>query len=131
MKQIIIHPDRSGLAVFRLNGAMINWGDDFSASAGLSSARWQMLGAIALAERRVRAADRRADGVTRQGAQKQLNLLAEAGLIELIANPGHKRSPLHALTVEGSRLPVDRCALAWPCRTGGRALWSRGFGHGA
>ena len=58
------------LAVFRLNGAMINWGDDFSASAGLSSARWQMLGAIAPGRAAlVRAADRRADGVTRQGAQ--------------------------------------------------------------
>ena len=93
------------LAVFRLNGAMINWGDDFSASAGLSSARWQMLGAIALAEQPLSApqiAERM--GVTRQGAQKQLNLLAEAGLIELIANPGPKRSPLHALTVEGRRV---------------------------
>ena len=120
------------LAVFRLNGAMINWGDDFSASAGLSSARWQMLGAIALAERPLSApqiAERM--GVTRQGAQKQLNLLAEAGLIELIANPG---LALAAACADGrgpSRLPVDRCALAWPCRTGGRALWSRGFGHGA
>ena len=43
-------------------------------------------------------------GVTRQGAQKQLNLLLEQGLVEARPNPGHQRSPLFALTPKGSAL---------------------------
>ncbi len=39
------------LAVFRLNGALTDWGNNFVAPEGLSSARWQMLGAVAIAGR--------------------------------------------------------------------------------
>lgn len=99
------------LTVFRLNGALIGWGDDFAAPEGLTSARWQMLGALALAGRPLTAPHIAASmGVTRQGAQKQLNLLARDGLIEARANPQHKRSPLYALTQHGHDIyaAVDR-----------------------
>jgi DNA-binding MarR family transcriptional regulator len=42
--------------------------------------------------------------VTRQGAQKQLNLLSEAQLVEVRPNPQHKRSPLYQLTGGGRRV---------------------------
>lgn len=40
-------------------------------------------------------------GVTRQGAQKQLNLLTEQGLVKPHPNPANQRSPFYALTPEG------------------------------
>ena len=64
------------LTVFRLNGMLLHWGDQVVEPLGLTSARWQMLGALALASTPLTAPQvGEAMGVTRQGAQKQLNLL--------------------------------------------------------
>lgn len=100
------------LAVFRLNGQLLQWGDRLVAPLGLTSARWQMLGAIALAQA-PQTAPQIADamGVTRQGAQKQLHLLREQGLVEAQANPAHQRSPLYALTPLGQSLYAQADAL--------------------
>lgn len=93
------------LAVFRLNGALLHRGDQLLAPLGLTSARWQMLGAIAMAGALMTAPQvGEAMGVTRQGAQKQLNLLLEQGLVEAHQNPGHRRSPLFGLTPKGLAL---------------------------
>ena len=93
------------LAVFRLNGALLQWGDALVEPLGLTSARWQMLGAIALADRPLTAPEvGAAMGVTRQGAQKQLNALLELGLVQTLANPAHRRSLLYTLTARGRRL---------------------------
>ncbi len=93
------------LQIFRTNGQMIGWGDRFSAPFGLTSARWQMLGALALAPRPLTTPQIAVNmGVTRQGAQKQLNNLLEEGLIEKRHNPYHKRSPLYQLTARGEAL---------------------------
>ena len=92
------------LAVFRVNGRLLEKGDQLVAPLGLTSARWQVLGAVALAGKPLTApqiAD--AMGITRQGAQKQLNKLEEEGFFELRSNPQHKRSPLYALTGRGSK----------------------------
>lgn len=90
------------LSVFRLNGQLIEWGNHFSQPHGLTSARWQVLGAISLAPQppsipQIAAAM----GVTRQGVLKQINLLVEEGLIQPRLNPTHKRSPLYVLTEKG------------------------------
>ncbi|MCV9917019.1 MarR family transcriptional regulator, partial [Burkholderia pseudomallei] len=37
------------LSVFRLNGLLLEWGNAFAAPHGLTSARWQVLGAISMA----------------------------------------------------------------------------------
>ena len=93
------------LCVFRLNGVLLHWGDQLVAPLGLTSARWQMLGAIALAGRPLTSPQvGEAMGVTRQGAQKQLNMLLEQGLVEARPNPAHLRSPLYALTPQGLAL---------------------------
>lgn len=102
------------LAVFRLNGMLLQWGDGLVEPLGLTSARWQMLGALSLAGRPLTAPQiGRAMGVTRQGAQKQLNLLLEQGLVEAHANPAHRRSPLYTLTPHGRRLYARADALWW------------------
>jgi DNA-binding MarR family transcriptional regulator len=101
------------LAVFHLNGLLISWGDSFGLPHGLTSARWQMLGALALASQPLSAPQIWASmGVTRQGAQKQLNLLAGEGLVEALPNPMHRRSPLYALTVRGTRI-YNAIDLRW------------------
>ncbi|MEB2352271.1 MAG: helix-turn-helix domain-containing protein [Burkholderiaceae bacterium] len=100
------------LTVFRFNGTLLHWGDRLVEPLGLTSARWQMLGAIALAGTPLTAPQvGEAMGVTRQGAQKQLNLLLEQRLIESHPNPAHRRSPLYALTSEGLALYRQADAL--------------------
>ncbi|HYG45576.1 MAG TPA: helix-turn-helix domain-containing protein [Bordetella sp.] len=93
------------LAVFRLNGLLLDWGDAFGRVHRLTSARWQMLGALALAARPLSAPQiAYTMGVTRQGAQKQLHLLVREALVEVRQNPMHKRSPLYTLTAQGQRV---------------------------
>lgn len=93
------------LTVFRLNGVLLHWGDQLVEPLGLTSARWQMLGAIALAGTPLTAPQvGEAMGVTRQGAQKQLNLLLEQGMVESRPNPAHRRSPLYVLTPQGREI---------------------------
>ena len=90
------------LSIFRLNGRILEWGDDLSSEFGLTSARWQALGAISLANAPQSVpdiADRM--GVTRQATQKQINLLEREGLVEKRANPRHRRSPHYLLTEAG------------------------------
>jgi predicted ArsR family transcriptional regulator len=71
------------LLIFRVNGQLLVAGDRLVEHLHLTSARWQMLGAVALSPS-LRTAPQLAAamGVTRQGAQKQLNLLLETGLVE-------------------------------------------------
>lgn len=101
------------ITVFRTNGRMLEWGDAFTAPFGLTSARWQILGAIGWA-RQKSTAPKIAEqmGISRQGAQKQLNLLVEDGLVEKIANPAHRRSPVYRLSPQGEAL-YQRVSAAW------------------
>ncbi|MCA8201165.1 MarR family winged helix-turn-helix transcriptional regulator [Burkholderia sp. AU33545] len=91
------------LSVFRLNGLLIEWGNTFAAPHGLTSARWQVLGAISMAPEAPnipQIAD--AMGISRQAVLKQINVLVEEGLVQPLPNPTHKRSPLYALTPRGT-----------------------------
>lgn len=91
--------------IFYTNGLLAAWGDRFAADLALTSSRWQMLGALAHADvpqTSPQLGERM--GMSRQGAQKQLNLLLEEGLIAATDNPAHKRSPLYSLTERGARL---------------------------
>lgn len=101
------------LSTFRANGLLVAWGDRFAAAEGLTSARWQMLGAIALAPAPLTAPEIASYmGVSRQGAQKQLDRLVEEGLVDRTPNPQHARSPLHALSERG-RAAYDRVDRRW------------------
>jgi DNA-binding MarR family transcriptional regulator len=93
------------LEVFRLNGCLIAAGDDLVSDLGLTSARWQVLGAIALAptaETVARLA--RAMGLHRQGVQRIVNELAAEGIVVLEDNPHHRRAKLVRLTRSGEEL---------------------------
>ena len=93
------------LAVFRLNGSLLAAGDALVADLGLTSARWQVLGAVALAEAPMPVAGvARAMGLSRQNVQRIADDLVGKGLLTYAANPLHRRAKLVLLTGEGRRI---------------------------
>jgi DNA-binding MarR family transcriptional regulator len=104
------------LEVFRLNGGLIAAGDRLVADLDLTSARWQVLGAIALSptpEPVARLA--RAMGLHRQGVQRIVNELETEGIVALADNPHHRRARLVRLTRKGEALfrEADRRQKPW------------------
>ncbi len=107
------------LLIFRVNGQLLTAGNRLVQDLNLTSARWQMLGAIALSETARSAPQLAAKmGVTRQAAQKQLNVLLEEGLVEAQPNPGNVRSPHYRLTRTGRAVygATERLQSAWAGR---------------
>ena len=104
------------LSTFRANGLLIAAGDALSANEGLTSARWQVLGAIALAERPLTVPQiARRMGITRQSVHATVRNLARDRLVELAPNADHQRSSLVRLTERGSAryAAIDRRQAAW------------------
>ncbi len=90
------------LGLFRVNNLMLAWGDRLVAPLGLTSARWQVLGAIVAAERPQPVAWLARDlGANRQNVQRIVNDLASEGLVGFAPNPHHKRAQLIELTAKG------------------------------
>jgi DNA-binding MarR family transcriptional regulator len=101
------------LTLFRVNNATLVWGDRLVRPFGLTSARWQVMGAIAYADRpRTVAWLARDLGANRQNVQRIVNELAGDGLLGLEANPQHKRAQLVVLTAAG-RQAYDDAIAAW------------------
>ena len=101
------------LAIFRVHDTLMRRGDELVAPIGLTAARWQVLGAIALAgEPLTVPAIGKAMGLSRQGVQKQVDLLREENLVTLQDNPSHQRSALVALTRPG-RAAYQRASQVW------------------
>lgn len=93
------------LEIFRCNGALLAAGDELVRDIGLTSARWQVLGALALhqggSELTV-AAIARNMGLARQSVQRTVNELHKEGLVVFSDNPHHKRARLVMLSEKGS-----------------------------
>ncbi len=90
------------LSVFRLNGLLLAAGDKMAESVGLTSARWKVIGVIALSNSGVTVpAIARALGQSRQAVQRITNVMEEDGLLVYQENPRHKRSALVVLTDHG------------------------------
>jgi DNA-binding MarR family transcriptional regulator len=90
------------LTTFRANGLLLEAGDLLGADEGLTSARWQVLGAITLAERPLTVPQiARRMGLTRQSVHASVNRLVRDGLLELRPNLDHRRSPLVRVTASG------------------------------
>jgi DNA-binding MarR family transcriptional regulator len=71
-------------------------------SLGLTSARWQILGAIVDADRPQPVAWLARDlGANRQNVQRIVNDLHDEGLVAFKSNPHHKRAQLVELTPKG------------------------------
>lgn len=90
------------LEVFRLNGRLLVSGDRVVAGLGLTSARWQVLGAIAFAPHPQPVSWLARDmGLNRQGVQRIVNEMKDEGLIDFAPNPHHKRAHLVVLSKTG------------------------------
>lgn len=104
------------LATFRANGLLVLAGDLLAAGEGLTSARWQVLGAVALAKRPLTVPQiARRMGLTRQSVHATINRLAADGLVESTPNADHQRSPLIRLTRLGQARyrAMQRRQSAW------------------
>ncbi|RVD70207.1 MAG: winged helix-turn-helix transcriptional regulator [Mesorhizobium sp.] len=90
------------LDLFRLNSRISAAGDRLVADLGLTSARWQVLGAIVAAERPQPVAWLARDlGANRQNVQRIVNDLEGEGLVAFRINPHHRRAQLVVLTDDG------------------------------
>lgn len=88
------------LAVFRLNGRLLAAGDRLGADLGLSSARWQVLGALDSGPGCAAEIARRM-GLRRQSVQRLVDVMVADGLLSLSDNPSHKRARLVGMTELG------------------------------
>jgi len=103
------------LEIFRLNGLLIASGDALVAEIGLTSARWQVVGAIGLQQGRAPVAHiANAMGLTRQSVQRIADELERAGIVEFRDNPHHKRARLVTLTAKGQALNEAAMQLQKP-----------------
>lgn len=85
---------------FRLNGLFLASAEHMARPAGLTAARWQVLGAVLRAPLTVSDAAR-AMGLTRQSVQRLADALVEDGLAEYVENPRHRRAKLLRPTQAG------------------------------
>ncbi|KJC45085.1 MarR family transcriptional regulator [Bradyrhizobium sp. LTSP885] len=111
------------LDLFRLNSRLLTAGDRLVAGLGLTSARWQVLGAIVEAERPQPVAWLARDlGANRQNVQRIVNDLHREGLVAFETNPHHRRAQLVVLTETGGRALDAAMALQVP--------WVNGLSEG-
>lgn len=90
------------IEVFRLNGELLAAGDALVGNLGLTSARWQVLGAIAFSPVPLPVAHiARNMGLTRQAVQRVVDEMRVDGLVQLAPNPHHRRAHLVAMTESG------------------------------
>lgn len=90
------------LEVFRLNGELLASGDALVANLGLTSARWQVMGAIALSLVPLPVAHlARNMGLARQSVQRLVDEMKRDGLVCLAPNQHHRRAMLVLLTEAG------------------------------
>src|SRR6266700_82638 len=104
------------LATFRANGLLLAAGSKLAAQEQLTAARWQALGAVALAGRPLTVPQiARRMGLTRQAVQASVNWLLAEALVEADENLDHRRSPLIRLTELGRQkyTAVDRRQIRW------------------
>ena len=90
------------VAVFRLNGKLVETGNDLVLELGLTTAWWQVLGALSRSPAPIPVAHiARNMGLSRQSVQRSVDLLADKGMVRFAPNPHHQRAKLVVLTCEG------------------------------
>ena len=92
-------------AIFRLNGLLLADGDRMAEGVGLTSARWKVIGIVALTSAGVTVPGiARALGQSRQAVQRITDVMQTDGLVCYKINPRHKRSSLVQLTDHGQQV---------------------------
>jgi DNA-binding MarR family transcriptional regulator len=90
------------LEIFQFNGRLLGAGDRLAKSLGLTSSRWQVLGAIEKQPLSV-AQIARNMGLARQNVQRLADVLQEEGFVAYTPNPDHQRAKLACLSDKGQR----------------------------
>jgi DNA-binding MarR family transcriptional regulator len=95
------------IRIFATNGALVDTGNELVRPIGLTTAWWQVLGALGYSPVPLPVAHiARNMGLTRQSVQRVVELLEARGFVRLAPNPHHARARLVVLTDAG------RAALA-------------------
>ena len=111
------------LESFRLHGLLLAAGARLTNSVGLTSARWQVLSAVARSsEPKPVASVARDMGLARQSVQRVVDDLEATGLLSFEPNPRHKRATLLTITDQGRR--------AFEAMTGLQEPWVNGLAEG-
>lgn len=104
------------LETFRFNGALLSAGNQLTKPHGLTSARWQVMGAIDLEGKPLTVSQiARRMGLTRQAVQRIVNDLARLDMVVLSENLDHKRAPLVSISKVGEAVmkEIDQAQTAW------------------
>lgn len=109
------------LLVFRLEGGFLEAAEKISAPAGLTAARWKVLGGVLSAPRTVAEIGRNM-GLARQSVQRLADLLVAEGLAAFQANPAHRSAKLLGPT------PTGRAAITR--LTERQAAWANAVAKG-
>lgn len=88
------------LRTFRLNGLFLEVAEELARPAGLTAARWQVLGAVLPGPLTVSGVARTM-GLTRQSVQRLADALVADGMAEFVPNPAHRRARLLQPTAAG------------------------------
>lgn len=109
------------IEVFRLNGLALEAGDRLTRPAGLTSARWQVLGVVDHGPATVSAVARTM-GLTRQSVQQVADALERDGFVAYADNPHHRTAKLITMTAAGREAlrQVEARHAAWANRLGAR-----------
>jgi len=91
------------LEVFQINGLLLAEGDKLSKELGLTSARWQVMGALADGPLTASQIARKM-GLKRQSIQRLVDVLSEQDILAFEENPYHRRAKLIHLTQAGHLL---------------------------
>jgi len=104
------------MSVFRVNGLIIQAGEEITNPIGQSSARWQVLGR---AYEPITVAKMAQDiGHARQSVQRIADILAAEGLVSYEDNPADRRARLVQLTPDGAEtlMKIYRRQVEWSLR---------------
>lgn len=109
------------IEVFRVNGLALEAGDVLTKPAGLTSARWQVLGIVDHGPASVSDVAR-VMGLSRQSVQQTADALEREGFIEYLENPHHRTAKLISMTEAGREAlrQVEQRHAAWANRLGKR-----------
>ena len=108
-------PTRLLIEAAHLNDRLTAAGDALVADLGLTSARWQVMGAVATASGASTVSDlARVMGLARQSVQRVINDLEGSGLVRLVDNPNHARAKLAELTPDGELAFIEASTRRQP-----------------
>jgi DNA-binding MarR family transcriptional regulator len=105
--------------VFRVNGLLLEAGNEITRPTGLTSARWQVLGVVEHGPLPA-AHVGRTMGLTRQNVQQIADALSEEGFLEFRENPHHRRAKLLCITPQGTQAlaTIGERQVEWANRIG-------------